>query len=353
MGNGNSDMMVRIFFYICNCKLFLYAFHEKFIVCVFGFLFHFKPDLDTITNARLLLEKHFHLTSSNSKYIVVGIKPATKMYNKECTGFYVEVGVGGKSMKNMSLGGIDGFMNLCQTLRQFDELKYTYPMSAANYDDIETQFPLNISKKPWNGSICFNIETIVGDHAIIAQNSCTELLRIENFIIIAIKFMNSIVNDIETKFNALVQKGATDYSAALSEIAKSKDTFGVDVLCNFNELFKVCIDQVSRLNKPTTSAATATAPKRGALSRSNTATASTPTKRKATTKKVKQTAPKKQKVDSCSIPDEHNYTVGEAEHEEVDEVELIECEGEEEETPNREPLGLIESGQRFESEHYL
>lgn len=87
-------------------------------------------------------------------------------------------------------------MNLCQSLRSFEELKYTYPLSCANYDEMESQFPINISKKPYNGMVCFNIETMGGGYAIMAQNTCSEMLKHENLIVISIRRMHSIVGDL-------------------------------------------------------------------------------------------------------------------------------------------------------------
>lgn len=69
------------------------------------------------------MEKNFYLNQSNSKFISIGNRLATKLFNKDSVGFYVEVTVAGKNMKPMSLGGIDGSMILCQSLRYFDELK--------------------------------------------------------------------------------------------------------------------------------------------------------------------------------------------------------------------------------------
>lgn len=77
------------------------------------------PDLDTITHGRLLLEKKFYLNQSNSKYITVGIKPATKFLNKDNTGFYVDVLISGKNIKPVSLGGVDGSVSNILTIFLF------------------------------------------------------------------------------------------------------------------------------------------------------------------------------------------------------------------------------------------
>lgn len=139
-------------------------------------------------------------------------------------------------------------MNLCQSLRSFEELKYTYPLSCANYDEIESQFPINISKKPYNGMVCFNIETMGGGYAIMAQNTCSEMLKHENLIVVSIRRMHSIVGDIEAKFNDLVKNCSIDFTTAVKEIAKSTDTLSVDIYTNFNDLLKFSVDQYTRFN---------------------------------------------------------------------------------------------------------
>lgn len=223
-----------------------------FIVPNIFILYFFQPDLDSITHSRLLLEKNFYLNASNSKYLTIGIKPATKLHSKANVGFYVEIHISGKNMKPMSLGGLDGFMNLCQSLRNFEELKFTYPQAAANYDDIETPFPINISKKPYNGMLCFHIETMQGGYAALAQNSCSELLKYENLIVVCIKKLQAIVPGMETKFHDLVQKCAIDYATTIKEFEKSEDTFAIDIFMNFNELLRVCIDQLTLINTAAT-----------------------------------------------------------------------------------------------------
>lgn len=107
-----------------------------------------EMSFEDLTHKRLLCEKRYYLNGSSSKYIVVGINPATKMLSRESCGFYVEVGINGNNMKPMFLSGIDGFLNLCKSLRTFDELKFTYPNAAGNYDEMKNELPLNINKKP-------------------------------------------------------------------------------------------------------------------------------------------------------------------------------------------------------------
>lgn len=278
------------------------------------------------------MEKNFYLNNSNSKYVTIGIKPATKLHNKSNIGFYVDVNIGGKTMKPMSLGGIDGFLNLCQSLRSFEELKFTYPQFASNYEEIETQFPLNISKKPYNGMVCFHIESMNGGYAAIAQNSCAELLKFESLILSSVKKLQSIVSGMEGKFNEFVQKCSTDYAGTIKATEKSMDTLGADIFTNFNELLRICIDQLTLINKSATAA-----PKR------------------------KRAATNPRKGTKKSRENEHTYAV-DIDEEEIETSEIIDDEPVDTQstaTPialeanAKQQLGLQESGQRIESEILL
>lgn len=258
------------------------------------------------------MEKNFYLTKSNCKYITIGIKPATKFINQNNIGFYVEVALCGGKMKPMSLGGLDGFLNLCKSLRSFEELQYTYPMSAGDYSEIETPFPLNILKRPWGGAICFNIETINGEMGSMAQNSASDLLKFENLIISSIKKLQAIVENIEDKFNELVYKCVADFTSTMNEVRDSMDTFGGELFTNFNELLKICIDKVSLLNAHSAAAANTITGKANGSTGKNTVA---PKRKKASVTKRS----KKSKAEA-----DHSYF----EHDENDEIEIIEGDAE-------------------------
>lgn len=288
--------------------------------------------LDTITKGRLLMEKRYFLNNSNSKFISIGIKPATKLL--ENSGFYVETGIGGDKMKFMSLGGLDGFLNLCKSLRTFEELKFTYPHCAGNYKEMENSYPLNISKKMWGGSVCFSIDNIVGEHCIIAQNSCSEMLKMERLIVAAIKKFTALVVGVEKKFNDTA-KTASDFSAIMADAEKSGDLLTIEIITNFNALLTICFEKINVVNTTGVSG-------------------NTPIKRKRNS----GNAPKKTKKSKDDHHDDHSYSTNGN-----DGVEIIEMAENSEETENVaankpddapvEPLGLIESGQRFDSELYV
>lgn len=203
------------------------------------------------------MEKKYYLNSSNSKYVTIGITPATKLWSDDNCGFYVEVAIDGKNMKPMCLGGVDGFLNLCQSLRSFEELSFAYPAAAGNYSEIVNQLPINITKKPWNGSTCYHVETFHGGYAAIAQNTCTELLKKENLIIHGIQTMGKFVGDVETKFNKLINDCVNDFTEAMKNVAQSNDLLSIEICCNFNDLLKVCIDNTVRIRTVAATAASA------------------------------------------------------------------------------------------------
>lgn len=263
---------------------------------------------------------------------------------KECSGFTVEVALDGKNMSPMSLGGLDGFLNLCQSLRSFDELKFTYPTSAAKYDEIESAFPLNINKKQFGGTMCFHIETMNGDTATIAHITCCELLKFENLIVSAIKKISALVCEAEMKFNELVNKASSDFGKILSDTEKSGDLLLIEIITNFNDLLKICIDEKKKFIDA------------GSVEK--------PAKRKRNNNGNNTRRGAKRMKDQTS---EHAYAALTDENDEdveiVDETQVIDqpvepvepVDGSTANTGEKTtvPLGLIESGQRFDSEVYV
>lgn len=168
------------------------------------------------------------------------------MFNKDFTGFFVDVMIDGKSMRPVTLGGLDGFLNLCHSLRGFEELKFVYPGSAGDYESMNNPLLMNINKKNIGGSVCFVVDTQNGDNFTIAQNTCQELLKNECIIISAIQTFSSLSKDVEKKFNTLVNNSTNDFTTTLTEARKLGDLLTIEILINFNELFKICVDETTR-----------------------------------------------------------------------------------------------------------
>lgn len=66
------------------------------------------------------MESVYYLTNSNKKFVKIGITPATNLLN--FGGFYVEISISGK-VKAMNLGGIDGFLSLCNSAKHCQNAK--------------------------------------------------------------------------------------------------------------------------------------------------------------------------------------------------------------------------------------
>lgn len=286
-----------------------------------------------------MMEKRYYLNPSNSKHIKIGIKPATSLFNKEFTGFFVDVVMDGKTMKPVSLGGLDGFLNLCQSLRGFEELKFVYPGSVGNYEIMNNPLLMNINKKNIGGSVCFVVDTQNGDNFIIAQNTCQELLKNECIIIAAIQTFSSLSKDVEKKFNNLVNTSTNDFTATLADVRKTGDLLNIEILINFNELFKVCVDETTRFKS-------ASATERESLKRKRAPPKRTKAAKKSEDHIVIET------VESDSIePNDTNESAsdsagepstGDANAVEIDDHDYAAT-----------PLGITESGQRMEPELYM
>lgn len=196
----------------------------------------------------MLLEKRFFLNGSNTKWISIGITPASKILAAEASGFHIDIFMSGAKMAPMSLCGIDGLMTLCQSLRALDEFKYAYPGTAMKYEEIEKEVPMTIGKKYFGGSLCYHFESANGS-AFIAMTSVMELLKHESLLNGAAKYLEALVPDIERKFNDFVTKASSDLAAAITDADKSGDLLLIEVVTNFGDLYKFCVEQIIRNNE--------------------------------------------------------------------------------------------------------
>lgn len=193
----------------------------------------------------------------------------------DASGFYVNVLIDGQKMQPLSLGGANGWMMLCQTLRNnFEEFKYTYQSTSSDYSTITgDHLPMGITKKYISGSVCFLIETMNGT-AYIAMSSVMEVLKNEKLITAVTKSMGTLLPDCEKKFNDIIKRGATDLAAVLEEGERTGNLLLIEIVTNFNELFKICVEETTR-QKPKEAAIVNTKPnsvmKRKANNNGNTA----------------------------------------------------------------------------------
>lgn len=70
------------------------------------------------------------------------------------------------------------------------------------------------------------------------------------------KKLTTTVRDVENKFNTLVKKSITDMPTALADNAKNQDWLGIEIIGNFNDLFKWCVERAATIKKPTPTVST-------------------------------------------------------------------------------------------------
>lgn len=237
------------------------------------------------------MQLNYFLNKSNSKWLSIGIVPASKLFDAKLPGFYCEVALNGTQMPMpVFLGGIDGFLSLCKSLRSFDELKFTYPNTASDYSSMNSPSSMTVNKRSWACGVCFDVVNN-GEYASVAQNGCTELLRMEKLILISLKKLIEMKDEFEITFNDLVKNAASDLSAVMADIELTSDTFVIEVMANFNDLFKKSIENFSGSKETSVTA-------------SSTTTAAAKTESVAATPKVvakKPRAPRKQPVKKVDL----------------------------------------------------
>lgn len=83
------------------------------------------PTFESLSKNRVMMEKRFFCNNSNSKYLTLGIVPASKILDENAPGFYVEAFICGEKMSPLPLGGVSGLASLFSTMRQIPRLNYT------------------------------------------------------------------------------------------------------------------------------------------------------------------------------------------------------------------------------------
>lgn len=193
-----------------------------------------------------MMERRFYLNASNTKWISIGVKPATKMLAPDAPGFYAEIIMNGQKMSPVCLGGIDGFLTLCQVTRNSNSFKYTYPGTGSDYTQIKARPQISITESNFNGRVCYTYDTKDG-RFYVAIESIMEMLKFERLIIACMKSMQSYAKHAEKTFNDLVNR-STDLSTTLSEVEKSSDFLILEIVTSFNELFTMCVESKIQQN---------------------------------------------------------------------------------------------------------
>lgn len=245
-----------------------------------------------------MMERRFYLNASNTKWISIGVKPATKMLAPDAPGFYAEIIMNGQKMSPVCLGGIDGFLTLCQVTRNSNSFKYTYPGTGSDYTQIKHRPQIGITESNFNGRICYAYDTKDG-RFYVAIESIMEMLKFERLIIACMKSMQSYAKHAEKTFNELVNR-STDLSTTLAEVEKSSDFLILEIVTSFNELFTMCVESKIQKNAaPPVVAGVLPSTPLPVVSPGNAAQSveKKPTKRRSTTKKTQ--SPKKVVLDAA------------------------------------------------------
>lgn len=197
------------------------------------------------------MEKRYFLSNGNSKWISVGIVPESKLLSTDAQGFYADLFFGGVKMtRPMSAGGINGFLFICRMLRSFDEFKFSFPGTKADYSSIKEEMPFGICQKNFGSTMCYQISNYnTGETVNMAITSVMELLKIEKILLAAVKTMSTMSVDMEKKFNDFVSKSSNDFEETLKDIEKLGDLLAIEFTVNFSELTKMCIEEMVPLNQ--------------------------------------------------------------------------------------------------------
>lgn len=85
------------------------------------------PTFDSLTKNRMLMERRYYLNNSNSKYISMGIVPATKMLDSDARGFHFEAVLAGEKSFPLPLGGLEGMSSLFRAIREIPAFSRVLP----------------------------------------------------------------------------------------------------------------------------------------------------------------------------------------------------------------------------------
>lgn len=85
------------------------------------------PTFEELVKNRMMGEVRFYGNNSNTKWLSIGVVPATKILNDAARGFYLEAYLCGDKNAPVPLGGISGIAALYDTIRQLPAFKQ-YPV---------------------------------------------------------------------------------------------------------------------------------------------------------------------------------------------------------------------------------
>lgn len=91
------------------------------------------PTFEQLIKNRILCEKRFYLSNSNSKWLSIGVVPTTKILDETAPGFTMDVFLGGEK-GTISLGGIEGAAALFKAFRSMPQFGPMYTQQQFTFN---------------------------------------------------------------------------------------------------------------------------------------------------------------------------------------------------------------------------
>lgn len=93
------------------------------------------PTFEGLTKNRVVAEQRFFCNNSNSKWLTMGVIPATKLLGDDAPGFYFETFLGGDKNVSLPLGGISGLNALFSVIREIPKFSMLPKFVTSNLND--------------------------------------------------------------------------------------------------------------------------------------------------------------------------------------------------------------------------
>lgn len=93
------------------------------------------PTFEALIKNRVVGEQRFFYNNSSSKWLSVGIIPATKLLGDDAPGFYFEAFLGGDKNGLLPLGGVSGLNALFAVIREIPKFSILPKFVANNIND--------------------------------------------------------------------------------------------------------------------------------------------------------------------------------------------------------------------------
>lgn len=113
-------------------------------------MFNGKPKtFEQLTKSRLLTERRIYINNSNSKWISIGLVPATKLHDETNQGFYTEACLCGDKSPAVPVGGFGGLGALFETIRKLPDFAQVKPVG----NGFESTDNIQISTTNMDGNV--------------------------------------------------------------------------------------------------------------------------------------------------------------------------------------------------------